>query len=112
MGTQAAAVVEQPGTRSDRREQVILDTALDLVTEFGYERMTMDVLAARARASKATIYRRWPGKAQVIAEAVRRRACPAMAEPPDTGTLRGDLLAALGQQRDKLTGEDGPLLTG
>jgi AcrR family transcriptional regulator len=110
----AVAVSEPPATssRGDCREQAILDTALDLIGEVGYERMSMDALAARARASKATIYRRWPGKAQVVAEAIRRRACPAMAETPDTGTLRGDLLAALRAQRDILAGQDCPLFTG
>jgi AcrR family transcriptional regulator len=52
----------------------------------------MDAVAARAKASKATIYRRWPGKPQMVADALRRHKFE-VAPPVDTGTLRGDLLA-------------------
>ena len=104
--------VLSPVNRGEAREQEILDTALDLIAEVGYERMSMDSLAARARASKATLYRRWPGKAQLVTEAIRHRACYVSAGPPDTGSLRGDLLASLRDQRDVLTGQDGPLLVG
>jgi AcrR family transcriptional regulator len=99
-------------SRGEAREQAILDAALDLIGEVGYDRMSMDGLAARAQASKATIYRRWPGKAQVVAEAIRRRACPDVAAAPDTGCMRGDLLAAMRTKCDTMTGEDGPLLIG
>ena len=76
------------------RESAILDAALDLLTEVGYDRMTIDEVARRARASKATIYRRWPNKAAMVATVLHRMA---MDHPPlpDTGTLRGDLLAGL-----------------
>jgi AcrR family transcriptional regulator len=99
-------------SRGLAREQAILDAALDLIGEVGYDRMSMDGLAARAQASKATIYRRWPGKAQVVAEAIRRRACEHVIAPPDTGSMRGDLLAALATKCDTMSGEDGPLLIG
>jgi AcrR family transcriptional regulator len=99
-------------SRGHAREQAILDAALDLIGEVGYDRMSMDGLAARAQASKATIYRRWPGKAQVVAEAVRRRACQHVVAPPDTGSMRDDLRAALATKCDTMSGEDGPLLIG
>jgi AcrR family transcriptional regulator len=99
-------------SRGELREQAILDAALDLIGEVGYDRMSMDALAARAQASKATIYRRWPGKAQVVAEAIRRRACPDAVAAPDTGCMRGDLIAAMRTKCDTMTGEDGPLLIG
>jgi AcrR family transcriptional regulator len=99
-------------SRGHAREQAILDAALDLIGEVGYDRMSMDGLAARAQASKATIYRRWPGKAQVVADAIRRRACQDASSPPDTGSMRGDLLAALVTKCDLMSGEDGPLLIG
>src|SRR5579884_1307459 len=55
--------------------------------------MTLDALAARAGVSKPTIYRRWPGgKAEVVAEAIRKRRVETTGEI-DTGTLRGDLVA-------------------
>jgi AcrR family transcriptional regulator len=71
---------------------VILDAALAAVAEAGYDRFTMDELAARAGVGKAAIYRRWSSKAVVVAEAIahwRRGRGPDQA--PDTGTLRGDL---------------------
>ena len=83
------------GPRAEAREQAILDAALELIREVGYDRLSMDALAERAHAGKATIYRRWTGKAQVVAEAIRRRKS-AHEVDPDTGSLRGDLLGALG----------------
>lgn len=120
MGNPAEMVLPSPTVdlaegchgRGEARERAILDAALDLVAEVGYDRMSIDALAARARSSKATIYRRWPGKAQVVGDALRRRACPAEMEIPDTGTLRGDLLAAMIARRDSLTGEDADLFIG
>jgi AcrR family transcriptional regulator len=56
--------------------------------------MTMDDIASRARVGKAAIYRRWPSKAAVVADAIahwRRGLGPV--EPPNTGSLRGDIEA-------------------
>ncbi len=86
------------GPRAEAREQAILDAALELLMEVGYDRLSMDALAERAHAGKATIYRHWSGKAQVVAAAVRCMKGPAASQPfPSTGSLRGDLLAALDQ---------------
>lgn len=64
---------------------------LQLLQEHGYDRLTVDAVAATARASKATVYRRWPSKAELVLaafiEGIRQ-----VAVPPETGTLRGDLL--------------------
>lgn len=90
------------GARAEAREQAILDAALELIMEVGYDRLSMDALAERARAGKATIYRRWTGKAQVVAEAIRRRKSEHEIDP-DTGTLRDDLFAALGHTCTSLT---------
>jgi AcrR family transcriptional regulator len=69
----------------------LLDVTLNLLQEHGYDRLTLDAVAARARASKATVYRRWPSKAELVLaafiEGVRQSAVR-----PGTGTLRGDLL--------------------
>ena len=46
------------------------DAALELLAEIGYDRLTIDSVAARAHASKATIYRRWPGKAELVVDAL------------------------------------------
>ena len=59
----------------------------------GYDRLTFDAVAAAARASKATLYRRWPHKRDLVIDAVGLFIdCPAE-QDPDTGSLRGDLLA-------------------
>ena len=71
-----------------------MDAALQVVAEAGFDRATVDAIAARAGASKATVYRYWPGKHELVADAIRRRVKPSLPEMPDTGTLRGDLLAA------------------
>ena len=79
------------GARAAARRQAILDAALALLMEVGYDRMSMDGLAERAHAGKATIYRHWTGKAEVVVEAIRCRKCDNFSAPPDTGSLRGDL---------------------
>lgn len=73
------------------REAELLAVTLRLLQEHGYDRLTVDAVAAEARASKATVYRRWPSKAELVlaafSEGIRQ-----VAVPPETGTLRGDLL--------------------
>jgi AcrR family transcriptional regulator len=73
------------------REAEILSVTLHLLQEHGYDRLTVDAVAASARASKATVYRRWPSKAELVLAAFVEGVCQA-AVAPDTGTLRGDLL--------------------
>jgi AcrR family transcriptional regulator len=75
------------------REEEILSATLHLLAQVGYDRLTMDAVATAAKAGKATLYRRWSSKADLVVDAVSRaKACPA---PPvvDTGSLRGDLVA-------------------
>jgi AcrR family transcriptional regulator len=97
--------------RDDAREQAILDAAIELVAEVGYDRLTMDGVAARAHASKATIYRRWPGKAELVVEALKRRV-PDPIEVPDNGSLRGELEDVMRQVCGHIAGLDGSLLCG
>jgi AcrR family transcriptional regulator len=93
------------------REQEILRATYDLLAEVGYEGLRFDAVATRARASKATLYRHWPGKAQLVADAVR--VCRAADHTiPDTGSLRGDLVAAMEHMATAMTSEDGPLFAG
>jgi AcrR family transcriptional regulator len=73
------------------RDVVLREAALELLAEIGYDRLTIDAVAARARASKTTIYRRWSGKAELVVDALHRQKG---SQPvPDTGSLRGDLEA-------------------
>jgi AcrR family transcriptional regulator len=73
------------------RETELLAVTLQLLQEHGYDRLTVDAVAATARASKATVYRRWPSKAELVLAAFIE-SCRQVAVTPDTGTLRGDLL--------------------
>jgi AcrR family transcriptional regulator len=94
------------------REDAILRATLELLADAGYDQLTIDAVAARARCSKATIYRRWPGKGALVMTAVRRHAGRSGAAVPDTGSLRSDLLAALGAMRSSLSGQDAALILG
>lgn len=73
------------------REAELLAVTLRLLQEHGYDGLTMEAVAATARASKATVYRRWPSKGELVLaafiEGIRQ-----VAVPPETGSLRGDLL--------------------
>ncbi|MGN6742060.1 MAG: TetR/AcrR family transcriptional regulator, partial [Amnibacterium sp.] len=86
----------RPGRKRDEtRDPEILAAAIDVLAEVGYERMTVDMVAARAKAGKATLYRRWPSKAELVVEAVGCMGGDGVRAAPDTGTLRGDLVALL-----------------
>ncbi|MFD7534700.1 TetR/AcrR family transcriptional regulator [Streptomyces sp. NPDC059819] len=65
---------------------------MDLLCEVGYDSLTMDAIAARARTSKATLYRLWKDKPELVATALRQIG-PIATTDCDTGSLRGDLLA-------------------
>lgn len=82
------------------RDDALRAAALELLAEVGYDRLTMDAVAARAHAGKTTIYRRWSGKAELIADALKHaKGAP---EFPDTGSLREDLGAVI----KSVTGSD------
>lgn len=78
------------------REAELLAVTLQLLQEHGYDRLSLDVVASTARASKATLYRRWPTKAELVLAAFVE-GTRQVAVDPDTGTLRGDLLR-IGEQ--------------
>jgi AcrR family transcriptional regulator len=105
------AVGEQ-SRRGDVRYDAILLAALQLLAEVGYDQMRMDAIAERARASKATIYRRWSGKADLVLAALKRHVAPATTAPPDTGSLRGDLVAVLEGMRANLAAQDAAVILG
>ena len=110
--SQVATVVAPGRPRDQNRERAILDAALALVGEVGYERLTMDAVAARAKASKTTIYRRWAGKKELIVEAIGGQVEDHMSEPEDTGSLRGDLMWLAELATASTKGFDGRLLLG
>jgi AcrR family transcriptional regulator len=112
LSEQATGGCAAPLSRSEACELAILESALALVAEVGYDRLSMDALAERAKASKATIYRRWSGKAEVVATALRRRHSENAAFDIDTGSVRSDLLALLDRACTSMASEDGALVTG
>ena len=83
--------------RDHTRDPEILDAALEVLAETGYDGMTIDMVAARAKAGKATLYRRWASKGELVIDAVAcmKKTDLDLAVLPDTGTLRGDLVAMI-----------------
>lgn len=76
------------------REAELYEAVLELLREVGYDALTMDAVAARTRSSKATLYRQWGGKAELVAKAVRHNKPGAIGLGQiDTGSLKGDLHA-------------------
>ncbi|MCW2766193.1 MAG: transcriptional regulator, TetR family, partial [Nocardioides sp.] len=84
------------------RELEILEATLEVLGDVGYDRLTMDAVATRAKASKATLYRRWNNKVSLVVDALL--AHKEQPPTPDTGSLRGDLIESfcgLGGLTDK-----------
>ena len=82
----------RPRIEGDREDE-ILEATLDLLLEVGYDRLTLDAVAHRARASKATLYRRWDGKPSLVVDAMVRAKQSPVVDEHDTGSLRGDLIS-------------------
>jgi AcrR family transcriptional regulator len=81
--------------RSEKARQAILAAAAELLLERGLAEVSMDAVAERAGVSKATIYRWWRSKETLALDALYSRWAAAAPLPPDTGSLRGDLLGLL-----------------
>jgi AcrR family transcriptional regulator len=94
----------RPGRpRSAEADEAIVDAALAVFAEEGFDGLTMEAVAARAGVGKATVYRRYPGKAELV---IRAASCLTAAAAPeaDTGSLRGDLQALARNLVHLLTG--------
>ncbi|MFC7535206.1 TetR/AcrR family transcriptional regulator [Actinoplanes sp. GCM10030250] len=82
--------------RDETRNARIIDAVLDLIVESGYADLTMGAVAARAEVAKATVYRRWASREDLVADALESIMLPAVpAEVPAAGTLREDLITTL-----------------
>lgn len=83
----------KPRVEGDR-EAEILEGVIATLIEVGYDRMTFDAVAGKVRASKATLYRKWPTKADLVVSALEHLKAQGGEDPhglPDTGSLAGDL---------------------
>jgi AcrR family transcriptional regulator len=91
MSTTKPKVGEQrPGGRAARVRTSVLQAAAELLTEVGYDKMSVEEVATRAGVHKTTVYRRWPTKAELTADAAALHSADAV-PIPDTGTVVGDL---------------------
>ncbi|WP_327236403.1 TetR/AcrR family transcriptional regulator [Streptomyces sp. NBC_01317] len=98
------------GTRlKPEREAEMYGAVLDLLREVGYDALTMDAVAARTRSSKATLYRQWGSKPELVVRALRHNK-PAAFQEIDTGSLRGDFHAMAELGDDCKMEEDAALM--
>jgi AcrR family transcriptional regulator len=109
-GPAAHAARKQERRRGAELEDAILDAAWEQLTAEGYDRFTIDTVAARARTSKPVLYRRWKTSEELLQAAIRRRGAVAEVPDPDTGTLRGDFLTLL-RRSNSLRGDMTALLS-
>jgi AcrR family transcriptional regulator len=100
-----------PRRRGDVLNSAIFEATLDELAEVGYTKLTMERVAARAGASKASVYRRWPSRMELVLDAVHHLA-PDPTDTPDTGSLRGDALAFMRAAAKLLAGPGGEALRG
>lgn len=100
--------------RDASRDKAILDAAISVVAEVGYVGLTMDAVASRAGASKATLYRRWDSKTALILDAMAKLqdASNILRNPPNTGNLRDDLIMLFFTDSDKTTDQQLRVLMG
>ena len=108
-------MAEVAATRRSRitpeREAELYAAVLDLLREVGYDALTMDAVAARTRSSKATLYRQWGGKPELVAKAIRHNKPGSIADI-DTGSLRGDLHALTSREDDCTMQQNAALMRG
>ncbi|KAB2973240.1 TetR/AcrR family transcriptional regulator [Streptomyces sp. SS1-1] len=93
------------------REAELYAAVLDLLREVGYDALTMDAVAARTRSSKATLYRQWGGKPELVVKAIRHTK-PGNVSDIDTGSLRGDLHTLTSQEDDCTMQQNAALMRG
>jgi len=100
-----------PRRRGDALYAAIFEATLAELTAVGYAELKMEHVATRARASKGSLYRRWPSRAELVADAVHY-SLPGCVEPPDTGSVREDLLGLLRGFANLLNGPSGEAVRG
>jgi AcrR family transcriptional regulator len=101
----------RPRRRGPALDAAILRATIAEIGQHGYADLSIERIAERARASKASVYRRWPSKVALVLAAVYDQL-PDTATPPDTGSLRGDLLALFRSTAQLLAGPAGLAIRG
>ena len=81
--------------RGEELEAALLEAAWQELVEAGFARLTMESVAARAKTGVAVLYRRWPNKDDLVIAAIHHYGDTHPVEIPDTGSLRGDMIALL-----------------
>jgi AcrR family transcriptional regulator len=94
-----------PGPQRQRRrgqelEAALLDAAWEELVAVGFAKLTMESVAARAKTGVAVLYRRWPRKDDLVLAAMRHYGETRPIDIPDTGSLRGDMIALLTDASD------------
>ncbi|MQA81220.1 MAG: TetR family transcriptional regulator [Streptosporangiales bacterium] len=102
---------KRPRRRGAALNEAIFAAVFAEIEDHGYPRLTMERVAERARASKASLYRRWPTRVQLVMDAVYHHLRP-QRHAFDTGSLRGDLLMALRSAAEMLAGPLGEAFQG
>jgi AcrR family transcriptional regulator len=101
-----------PRRRGEVLQAAIFDATLAELAEAGYARLAIERIAARAHTSKASVYKRWPSRAELVVAALQHRL-PAEPDPvPDSGSLREDVLALLRRGAGLLDGLFGEAVRG
>ncbi|MFF9818055.1 TetR/AcrR family transcriptional regulator [Streptomyces sp. NPDC014006] len=99
--TATPARAAAPRRRGAVLERAILDAALEQLSTVGWKGLTMEGVAAGAQTGKAAVYRRWPSKEDLVADALQA-GLPALDGAPDLGSVREDLLALCRRSRDAM----------
>ncbi|MBV8996423.1 MAG: TetR/AcrR family transcriptional regulator [Pseudonocardiales bacterium] len=101
----------RPRRRGQVLNQAIFAAAMTELAEVGYAHFTMGRVAERAGTGRASLYRRWPGRGELVLDAVRHVVGESI-DLADHGELRADLLALLGSATDVLAGPVGEAMRG
>ncbi|MGW6744625.1 TetR/AcrR family transcriptional regulator [Streptomyces sp. NPDC055025] len=95
-----------PRRRGPVLERAILEAALEQLSTVGWNGLTMEGVAAGARTGKAAVYRRWPSKEDLVADALQA-GLPTLDEAPDRGSVREDLYELCRLVRDSMFSRPG-----
>ncbi|OQR58850.1 TetR family transcriptional regulator [Streptomyces maremycinicus] len=104
--TAAPARATTPRRRGAVLERAILDATLEQLGTVGWNGLTMEGVAAGAQTGKAAVYRRWPSKEALVADALRA-GLPRLDAAPDLGGIRADLRALCRDARDAMFSRPG-----